>query len=307
MILLLTCIACDNVDYSIEKQLYNDYSEVAYFEQSGSFDEAINATKQMRVIDPESRALLEKLLYLYLQSNQEQEGLQIAGQYLEVHPGDFEIRLVRSKLLLQANQEQFAIQDLQVLLHNKKLHPWEISSDKFYRKYLHKPEMKEFIDFELIRLTHKVFPSSALVGDNIIVELHFIHLNSCQLSIPQQSITSLVQLERLHLDTERIDDWVSKSKLTLTWKGKRAGLYTIEKVLCQCGDYSTEFDLGKIELIQLKNATATKSDIVLERPSIALPLLVNITQNEVGIKVQYREQGVLIKTGSVLLTDLPSK
>ena len=114
---ILLFISCSSNQFDLEKQRYNEYLSAITAQQSGDISKAINILENLHNKDEKSRAILERLLYLYLESDYYFKGLTIANSYLQKHPGDTEIRLVRSKLLLKNKEYSKSAQDIQILLH----------------------------------------------------------------------------------------------------------------------------------------------------------------------------------------------
>ena len=299
MIFYLLFFTCTNDQINVEKQYYMEYNKAVQLYQKGDLYQAISLLESLQKKDRESRAIVELLLYWYLEAESFDKGVLLSENLLQTHPGDSEIRIVHSKFLLKINKYQEASQDLQILLHNKKIHLWEIASDPFYRQYSHVSELNRITDFKLITLQKIVIPQTVLVGDIAIGELSILHLSSCNPTIEAQGYSNRLQLEKLHINFQKIDQWVSKSTLLFNWKVLNSGDIEITDVTISCNEYSTKIDLGTITSVSLNQ---DYNSIPL-RPIILLPALQEIADTVEGLPVTFREHGIIIKEGKYLLPE----
>jgi hypothetical protein len=290
---LFFIFACNSTDFDVEKERFDDYQKAIQFYEQGNINSAIEALENLKIKESNSRAILERLLYWYLESKQVDKGLQLAEAHLFQHPGDTEIRIARSKLLLESKQYAKAVQDIQILLHNKKIHQWEIANDPFYQKYSNNELMKNNFDFSLLKVNTIALPDLVLVGDYAIAELQFLHLYSCSLKMKPQLPSNLLRLTKLHLNSERIDQWVSKTNLTINWEAASQGSIAISGIEVQCGEHIALIDIGEITVRTLE---------VNKRKQPSVPILVIPSKQELlskgeGIQVTIREQGIVVREG----------
>ena len=156
--------------------------------------------------------------------------------------------------------------DLELILFNQTLHPWELAQDKFLRAFKASIDLEQ-IPFDLIRLLEVDWPASAIVGDTVELRLSVLHLASCSPHIPAFEINLKLEPKRLSVYQETVDPVVTKTTFVqsfLIYLCK--GCINWLKIFCDTSNLSV--NLPSVTVIDLNKSTAVEKRSVVTFPNV---------------------------------------
>ena len=248
--------------FTEEAQQYKLYVDAVDLASQEKWEESSKKLQVLLEIDPNARAAWERLLVNYLEMGKLDEGNAILEEYLHIHPGDSIFRLLHSKYALARQETDIAIQDIQLLLHNKAFHTWRLGDDQFLRQYRDNKELGKYIHFGDLQLLHIQEIPSSIVGDTVMLDIEFLQRKSCEIRIDSQYPTDIVRLEKIQQQIFSIDDYVQKTTLSFIWKTIAVGILDIAELGISCVHRETnakdmprvsteKFSVGRIEVQDL--------------------------------------------------------
>lgn len=258
---LVGCVS-NSPKFTDEAQQYKLYVDAVDLASQEKWEESSKKLQILLEIDPNARAGWERLLVNYLEMGKLEEGNAILEDYLQIHPGDSIFRLLHSKYALARNESDIAIQDIQLLLHNKAFHTWRLGDDPFLQRYRENKELGRYIHFGDIQLLHMQEIPSSIVGDTVMLDIEFLQRKSCDIRIDAQYPTDIIRLEKIQQQILSIDEYVQKTTISFMWKTITAGTLDIAALGISCvyretnakdmPRVSTEkFSVGRIEVQDL--------------------------------------------------------
>ena len=248
--------------FTEEAQQYKLYVDAVDLASQEKWEESSQKLRILLEIDPNARAVWERLLVNYLEMGKLEEGNAILEDYLQIHPGDSIFRLLHSKYALARNESDTAIQDIQLLLHNKAFHTWRLGEDPFLQRYQDNEELGRYIHFGDIQLLHMQEIPTSIVGDTVMLDIEFLQRKSCEIRIDSQYPTDIIRLEKIQQQIFSIDDYVQKTTLSFIWKTIAVGILDIAELGISCVRHDSEanhipsvstekFSVGRIEVQDL--------------------------------------------------------
>lgn len=280
--------------FSEEKQNYQQYVEAKKFLDEKDYEKAIQELEKLWQ-KTGSRAILENLAEVYRVSEQYEQGLSIVSNYLEKHPGDFELRLMRAKLLLGLERWEEAKGDLQIILFNKKMSLWDLVQDPDLKPYKNQPELAEILGFSTIQLRQLNHPDGGLVGDILLLDLQINHLRTCDLAMQEIPQRKEMKIKQIRLDTRKVDEWVVQTQLQINWQAIQEGTIPALSIPIFCDDDSIKL---KTKPIVLEELVQRVKKPVSKNPFILLPKMEDCLPEETkasssAVAVQFRANGLL--------------
>ena len=282
--------------FTAEKENYGQYLEAKDFLAKKEYEKAAVELEDLWS-RTQSRAILETLVDTYRVNEQYEKGLQKASKYLEQHPGDFELRLMRAKLLLGLARWEEARGDLQIILFNKRVSLWELIQDPDLKPYKDQPELQDILGFSSIQLRQLSHPDGGLVGDILLLDVQVNHLRSCNIRLVEKAVTEQLQIQKIRVNTQKIDEWVVQTQLQINWLATQKGTTPPAQISIVCDDEVLPIAFQPI-LIEELVATREKTDPphpFLLLPSRADCLPDETSPSEETVSVQFRANGILEK------------
>ncbi len=294
--LLCACGFFEKEYFSEEQQNYQQYlaaknslQEQNYSIASEQFEKLWKRTN--------SRAILENLVEVYRLNGEYEKGFALVSSHLKNHPGDFELRLMKAKLLLGMERWEEAKGELQIILFNKKMSVWELIQDPDLKIYKHKPELEEVLGFSTIQIRQLHQPDGGLTGDVLLLDLQINHLRGCELLLEEVPKTEYLKIQKIRIDSRNIDLWVKQTQLQINWRAMQEGVIPSFEIPVRCDDDSL---LLSIKSMTIEELVKTKNRGAKQYPMILLPktkdcVAEEIASSEDTIPVQFRINGFLDK------------
>lgn len=285
--------------FAAEKKNYELYLEAQEQIKENKYPEAI-VTLEALWENTNSRAILENLAEAYRLNKQYTEGLVIVSDYLREHPGDFELRLMRTKLLLGMEKWEDAKEELQIILFNKKMSLWELVQDPDLQPYKKQAELQEILGVSTIQLRQQSQPDGGLIGEILLLEVQINHLATCELTIQEPPVTEQLQIQEIRIDSKKIDEWVVQTQLQINWLAIQEGEVAGIELPIFCDDDSIAL---QIESIAIEELVKREKKVRADKPLFLIPTMEDCiptgikSSNDVRelISVQFRANGLLEK------------
>ena len=285
---ILSCSIFEQIYFPEEKVNYQQYLRAQNALEDQDLATAISELKSLQERTG-SRAILENLADVYLQDSNFEEGLILVSKHLKRHSGDFEIRLMKAKLLLGLERWEEAKGDLQIILFNQKMSLWELIQDPDLQKYRKQPEMNDILGVPTMRLLQVSQTDGGLVGDVLFLDFQVNHLDSCVLFLDDTSETLSLGIEKIRIDSRRIDEWVRQDQIQINWKAIQAGEIPGFEIPIFCGEDQVLLSIKAMSIESLRKRAPTKASAT---PLLLLPKKEDCAQ-EGTVFVQFRSNGIL--------------
>lgn len=241
-------LACSGTEFEREQDLFRSYQQL---DSISDPNERMHALLRLHMQFPDSRAILEELLLLELKGTPEQVemGFQRLKTHLQRHPGDGIFRIHLAKYYLTLGRIPEAQQEIQLSLHNKVMHPWQLAQDDFFLDPEYRDDLESLLPLNGIQVLNLTSPERVFVSQNAIWEIEAMHHASCSLSIPNQSKQSLLRIHQLQKISNRVDDWVHNTTIQIIWKAESAGIMDVGQVNLKCGGYSWTHPISRVDVV----------------------------------------------------------
>ena len=285
---LLACSFFEQEYFPEEKVNYQQYLRAQNALEEEGFLTAISELKDLQERTG-SRAVLENLAYVYLQNQNPEEGLRLVLKHLKEHPGDFELRLMKAKLLLAMERWEEAKGDLQIILFNQKMSVWELIQDPDLQEYRKQPELSDILGVPTMQLRQVSQTDGGLVGDVLFLDFQVNHLDSCVLSLKESPETTLLEVQKIRVDSQRADQWVRQEQIQINWKAIEAGEMPAFEIPIYCGDDQVPLF---VKAMSIESLSKRRPITVSKKPLLLLPKKENCIQDGT-IFVQFRSNGIL--------------
>lgn len=250
--------------------LHKQYLEGIRLYTSKEYTRSIDSFQELHTQYPNSRAVLEGLLLAELESSSQFDiGYDRVKRYLERNPGDSAFRLLQAKYHLKSNKPSLANDDLEVLLFNQSIHPWQLAQDTFVRAY-RQDLNNEKIPFDLIIVTQFEVPQVVVVGDPFEIRLSVLHLDTCAVQVSKATVGLNLEPVHLRVYEEDVDDIVQKTTLVQGFQSLAPAHSTLASMVVQCGEAEIEVALPAIQSIALQSVEKRNVTSIIEFPDVRL-------------------------------------
>ena len=248
-----------------EQELYQTFQRATKTLAQGNREDAVALLHSLHLKYPDSRAVLEQLLSVYVDGSMDDldVGLTLVDSFVLKHPGDSEIRIQRARLLLGLSRFDEAIKELQVVLFNRKIHPWILARDGTLRKFQEELAVLQ-LPFEGIVPIDVAIPTSVLLGDTGVIEIEALHSRQCGLEIEAFMFPFRVELTRLQVHTDMVDDVVQKTAIQLHVHWLEKGLVSSLVAQLKCGEDRIHLTQNTLEVLSVDSGPSA-----VDEPSIS--------------------------------------
>jgi hypothetical protein len=263
--------------------------------QEGNLQEGIEDFRRLHQEYPSSRALLESLLTAELQGQADvlRAGYSRVKEVVRLNPGDGVFRLIQAKFHLALGHASLANSDLQVVLFNQQFHPWKLAQDVFLEQYKDDIDAS-LIPFALLQVLQVEVPERLLLGDTGDLRFSVTHLSNCEPRLSKVDLNVQVVPIRLQIQTDRIDDVVTTTKMILSVKIQNGAEQTSVPIQFTCGERSISTQLPSFSIVDIADESTVSTVGHLVIPSVQQ---LSSVQPSTGVYWEHYYNQVLVDKG----------
>ena len=291
---MMSCTESDGTFQSFAELRQHHHAAQQHI-QEGNLQEGIEDFRRLHQEYPSSRALLESLLTAELQGQDDvlQAGYSRVKEVVRLNPGDGVFRLIQAKFHLALGHASLANSDLQVVLFNQQFHPWKLAQDVFLEQYKDDIDAS-LIPFALLQVLRIEVPERLLLGDTGEMRFSVTHLSNCEPSLSKVDLNVQVVPIRLQIQTDRIDDVVTTTKMILSVKIQNGAEQTSVPIQFTCGERSISTQLPSFSIVDIADESTVSTVGHLVIPSVQQ---LSSVQPSTGVYWEHYYNQVLVDKG----------